>query len=156
MKTRTTNNPVLRSSMALAVMIALFIPASAWSASHAEGKGMMMDGKMMEKCGEMRKEMQKMREKTKAQDAELTAAVATMNNAAQDEKLDLVAGVVTRLVEQRAAMHAKKAQMQEKMMKHMMDHMQAGRESMSECPMMKGMNGTKSMDEKPPADHQGH
>jgi hypothetical protein len=32
------------------------------------------------------------------------------------------------------------------MMKHMMQHMQMGKESLSQCPMMKGLKG---MDEKP-------
>jgi hypothetical protein len=29
--------------------------------------------------------------------------------------------------------------MEDEMMKHMMEHMQMGKESMSQCPMMKGM-----------------
>ena len=33
------------------------------------------------------------------------------------------------------------AKMQEVMMKHMMEHMQMGKESMSQCPMMKDMKG---------------
>ena len=140
MKTRTTKNLILRSSMALAVMATILTPVSAWSAEPAEGKAMKMDGKMMEKCEEMKKEKQKMQAEMKAQDAELTDAIAAMNSAAQDKKLDLMAGVVTQLVEQRTAMHVKKAKMQEKMMKHMMGHMEMGKESMSKCPMMKDMN----------------
>ena len=136
--------------MALAVMIAVWTPASSWSAEPAEGKEMKMESNMMEKCEEMKKEKQKMQAEMKAQDAELTAAVATMNDAAQDKKLDLMAGVVTRLVEQRTAMDAQKAKMQEKMMKHMMGHMEMGKESMSKCPMM------KYMVEKSDADHAEH
>jgi hypothetical protein len=49
------------------------------------------------------------------------------------------------MVEQRITMDARKAKMEEEMMKHMMQHMQMGKESMSQCPMMKGMKG---MDEK--------
>lgn len=140
MKTRTTKNLLRHSSIALAVMATVLTPISAWSAEHAEGKEMKMEGSMMEKCAEMKKEKQKMQAETKAQDAEITAAVATMNSAAQDKKLDLMAGVVTQLVEQRTAMNAKKAKMQEKMMQHMMGHMEKGKESMSKCPMMKEMN----------------
>lgn len=46
---------------------------------------MKMEGKMMDKCEEMEKEKQKMQAKMKAQDTELTAAVAAMNSAAQDK-----------------------------------------------------------------------
>jgi hypothetical protein len=125
--------------MALALMTTILIPISAWSAEPAEGKEMKMEGHMMEKCEEMKKEMQKMQAEMKAQDAELTDAIAAMNSAAPDKKLDLMAGVVTQLVEQRTAMHVKKAKMQEKMMRHMMGHIEMGKESMSKCPMMKEM-----------------
>lgn len=100
-----------------------------------------MQNAMMEKCEEMKEEKQKMQAEMKAQDAELTAAVATMNSAAPDKKIDLLAGVVTRLVDQRTAMHVNMAKMEEKMMKHMMSHMEKGKESMSKCPMMKDMDG---------------
>ena len=126
--------------MALAVMIAVHTPTVSSAAEPAEGKEMKMESKMMEKCEEMKKEKQKMQAEMKAQDAELTAAVATMNSAAADKKLDLLAGVVTQLVDQRTAMHVQMAKMEEKMMKHMMGHMEMGKESMSKCPMMKDMN----------------
>ena len=42
-------------------------------------------------------------------------------------------------------MDARKAKMEEEMMKHMMQHMQRAKESLSQCPMMKGLKG---MDEK--------
>ncbi len=150
MNTTIAKTPLLRSSMVLAAMIAVWAPASSLSAEPAEGKEMKMESKMMEKCEEMKKEKQKMQAEMKAQDVELTAAAATMNSAAQDKKLDLVAGVVTRLVEQRTAMHAQKAKMEEKMMKHMMGHMEMGKESMSKCPMM------KDMDEKSDGAHAEH
>lgn len=150
MKTTINKTPLLRSSIVFAAMIAAWTPASSWSAEPAEGKEMMMESTMMEKCEEMKKEKQKMQAEMKVQDAELTAAVATMNSAAPDKKLDLVAALVTRLVEQRTAMHAKKAKMEEKMMQHMMGHMEMGKEAMSKCPMM------KDMDEKSDDDHAEH
>lgn len=153
MKKRITKNVLLRFSMALAVMTTVLTPLSAWSAEHAEGKEMKMEGKTMEKCEEMKKEKQKMQAEMKAQDTKLTEAVATMNSAAEGGKLNLMAGIVTQMVEQRTAMHTKKAKMQEKMMEHMMQHMQNGKESMAGCPMMKGMKG---MDEKSAGDHEGH
>lgn len=79
-----------------------------------------------------------MQAKVKAEDAELTVAAATMNSAAPDKKIDLAAALVTRMVEQSTAMHVQKAKMEEKMMKHMMEHMEKGEGAMSNCPMMKG------------------
>lgn len=136
--------------MALAVIIAVWTPPSSWAADPDGGKEMKMGSKMMDKCEEMKKEKQKMQAEMKAQDAELTAAVATMNSAEPDKKIDLVAGVVTRLIEQRTAMHAQMAKMEEKMMKHMMGHMEMGKESMNKCPMM------KDMDEPSDAAHAEH
>ena len=62
---------------------------------------------------------------------------------------DLTAAVHTHMVEQRITMDARKAPMEEAMMKHMMQHMQMGQKSMSQCPMVTGMKGMKGMDEKP-------
>ncbi len=113
--------------MALAIMIAVWTPASSWSAEPTENK-------MMQKCEEMKKEKRKMQAEVKAQDAELAIAVATMNSAAPDKKLDLAAALVTRMVEQSTALHAQKAKMEEKMM----EHMEKGEGARSKCPMMKG------------------
>ena len=51
--------------------------------------------------------------------------------------------VVTEMVTQRRTMQAGMMKMQESMMGHMMEHMQAGKESMATCPMMKQMGGMK-------------
>ena len=45
--------------------------------------------------------------------------------------MGLMAAVITHMVEQRIAMDARKAKMEEEMMKHMMQHMQMGKESIS-------------------------
>ena len=132
MNTTINKTPLRRSSIAFAAMIAVWTPASSWSAEPTEGKETKMQAEM------------------RAQDTEFTAAVTTMNSAAPDNKLDLVASLVTRLVEQLTAMHVQNAKMEEKMMKHMMGHMEMGKESMSKCPMMKGMA------EKFDADHAEH
>jgi hypothetical protein len=42
------------------------------------------------------------------------------------------------------------------MMKHMMQHMQMGKESLAQCPMMKDMEGMKDMDEKSADAHKEH
>ena len=66
----------------------------------------------------------------KDQDAELDKLVAEMNSAPADKKLDAVAAVVTKLVEQRKAMH-----------EHMQKMMSAKpKDAMGMCRMMMGMN----------------
>ena len=144
MKNQTNTNLIVRSSLALALALAIWSLVPARSAEPAAGK-MMMDGKMMERCQEMKEQKQKMMADMKTQDAELTAQVAKMNSAPEGKKMSLMAAVITHMVEQRIAMDARKAKMEEEMMKHMMQHMQMGKESMAQCPMMNGMKG---MDEK--------
>ena len=56
--------------------------------------------------------------------------------------LDLMAGIVTQMVAQRTALNERKAKMEQGMMKHMMQHMQTGKESMAQCPMMEGKDST--------------
>jgi hypothetical protein len=78
-------------------------------------KGMMGKGQMMSNW--------------KDQDAELDKLVAEMNSAPADKKLDAVAAVVAKLVEQRKAMH-------EQMQKMMSAD---EKESIGMCRMMMGM-----------------
>jgi hypothetical protein len=171
-KIMKTKNSLLRinlsSGFAFALALAVWLPATAHaqdttkpmkpmksgehqmmanpSNSPAEGKGMMpMEGKMMKSCKAMMEKKQKMMMKMKAQDAALSKQAAKMNRAPSDKKTGLMADVVTQLVEQRMARDEQKAKMQEKMMQHMMQHMQMGKESMAQCPMMKGMKGMDDM-----------
>lgn len=145
MKKRTNASLVILSSLTLAM--AIWSPVQAQPVEPTQGK-MMMEGKMMERCQEMKEQKQKIMADMNAQDAELTEQVARMNSAPEDKKLGLLAAVVTRMVEQRIAMNARMAKMQEEMMKHMMEHMQMGKESMLQCPMMKEIKG---MDETSPS-----
>ncbi|MDP2137411.1 MAG: hypothetical protein Q8J74_06110 [Candidatus Didemnitutus sp.] len=110
----------------------------------------MMEVEKRAHCQEMLEQKQKMMAEMKEQDAALGEQVASMNSAPKDKKMDLLAAVVTRMVEQRIAMHAAKAKMDEEMKDHMMEHMQMGNGSMSPCPMMKGM------DEEPADAHKTH
>jgi hypothetical protein len=144
MKTRTITNLFIHSSLVLALALAIWSPAQAQSAKPAQMKN-MTEAKMMERCQEMKEQKQKMKEDMDAQNAQLTEQLVKMNSAPEDKKMDLMASVLTLMVEQRIAMDAQKAKMDEEMMQHMMQHMQMGKESMSQCPMMKGMKG---MDEK--------
>ena len=79
-------------------------------------KGMMGKGQMMSNW--------------KDQDAELDKLVAEMNSASADKKLDAVAAVVTKLVDQRKAMH-------EQMQKMMSAN---EKEGIGMCRMMMGMD----------------
>jgi hypothetical protein len=71
-------------------------------------------------------DMGQMMSNSKDQDAELDKLVAEMNSASADRKLDAVAAVLTKLVEQRKAMH-------EQMQKMMSAN---DKEGMSMCRMM--------------------
>ena len=84
----------------------------------------------------------------KTLDAELTELAAKMNRAPGDKQMALMADVITRIVEQQATMDQRKAKMNDAMMAHMMGHMQMGKDSMTQCPMM------KSMDEKSMGAHK--
>jgi hypothetical protein len=168
MKKQTHTNLILRSSLALALALAIWTPVQSRSAEPAEGKMMMGDkmmadstnaatlgdmpqkqpmteAKMMAACQKMKEQKQKMKEDMMAQGAQLTEQIAEMNRAPANKKMDLMAAILTRLEEQKIAMDARKAKMEEAMMQHMMQHMQMGKDSMAQCPMMKGMKG---MDEK--------
>jgi len=144
MNNQRNTNLVTRLNIALALALAIWSPspvqAQAVKAAEQEKK-MMMEGKMMAGCREMKEQKQKIKEDMKAQDAQLTEQIAKMNRAPEDKKLGLMTDVITRMVEQRISMDARKAKMEEEMMKHMMQHMQMGKEFMSQCPMMKGMKG---------------
>jgi predicted component of type VI protein secretion system len=150
MKNQTNTTPVIRSGFALALALAIWSPAHAQSTEPAKGQAMTAAA-MMERCQEMKQQKQDMKDDIKAQDAQLTEQLANMNRAPEAQKTDLMAAVLTHMVEQRIVMDARKAQMEEAMMQHMMQHMQMGKESISQCPMMKDMKdvaGTSAGAEK--------
>ena len=91
----------------------------------------------------MMTEREKMMTAMKAADQRLDALVATMNTASGMERMAATANVVTEMVSQRRAMRDAMVQMQDGMMRHMMEHMQAGTASMAMCPMMKPMGAMK-------------
>jgi hypothetical protein len=152
MNNPTNTSLVLRSSLALALALAIWSPVQARSAEPAQMEHMTA-AKMMERCQQMKEQKQKMMEDIKAQDAQLTEQLAEMNRAPEDKKTDLIAAILTQMVEQRITMDARKAKMEEEMMQHMMQHMQMGKASMSQCPMMKGM---KEMDDTSAGAHKEH
>ena len=100
---------------------------------------------MEAKCQAMMAEKEKMMADMKAADQRIDDLVATMTAASGMEKMTATAAVVTEMVTQRRTMRDGMMKMQEDMMGHMMEHMQAGKESMAMCPMMKSkpMGGMK-------------
>ena len=137
------------SATALALLLTMWSPVQSQSGTTPEGK------KMMESCQEMMEQKQQMMATMKAQDADLTAQVARMNSAPANERLDLLAAVVTHMVEHQTSMTEKMEAQHQKMMGHMMQHMQMGQASMAQCPMMKEMKAMDDPKEKAHTDHPG-
>jgi len=134
MKIQLIKNLALRSGLALAMTLALGAPGMAQSTDHSKMEHSKMDHSKM-KSDHMKEMMAEM----KAQDAELTAQIARMNSATREAKLDLMAEILTKMVDQRTAMNARMEQMHGEMMKHM----EMGMGSKPHHPKMKGMD-TKS------------
>ena len=91
----------------------------------------------------MMAEREKMMDDMKAADQQLDALVVKMNAASGMEKSAATANVVNEIVAQRRTMRDGMMKMQDGMMAHMMEHMQAGPASMASCPMMKQMGDKK-------------
>jgi len=89
-------------------------------------------------------DQEKMTTEMKAADQRLDSLVGKMNLASGTEKADATAAVVNEMVTQRGTMRDGMMKMQHGMMGHMMEHMQAGKDSMAMCPMMKPMGGMKN------------
>lgn len=98
---------------------------------------------MEAKCKAMMADHEQMMADTKAADDKLDALVTKMNTASAAETPAATAIVVTEMTAQRKTMRDAMMKMQDGMMKHMMEHMQAGPASMASCPMMKSMGDKK-------------
>ena len=95
------------------------------------------------KCQAMMAEHEKMMADMTAGDHRLDALIATMNTASGSDKAVATAAVVTEMATAGRMMRDAKAKMDQDMMGHMMEHMQAGKDSMASCPMMKPMGNMK-------------
>ena len=98
---------------------------------------------MAAKCHAMMAEREQMAAAMKVADGRLGELATKMNGAPDAEKANAIAAVVNEMIAQRRAMQDGMMTMQHGMMAHMMEHMQAGKESMAMCPMMKQMGGKK-------------
>ena len=137
-------NILIRSSLILVLAFSMWSAPAVFAAEITPDKT-MMDGKMMESCKDMQMKKQKMMADMQAQNTELNTQIAAMNSAPEGKKTELLAAVVTRMGDQRMTRDAGAAKMEAEMMKHMMEHMQMGKESMAKCPMMKDMSNMKDM-----------
>ena len=95
------------------------------------------------KCQAMMAEKQTMMADMKAGDERLDGLVGAMNAASGLAKADATTAVVSEMVTQQRTMRDSKMKKDQDMMAHMMEHMQAGTDSMAACPMMKQMGGMK-------------
>ncbi|HZS18768.1 MAG TPA: hypothetical protein VFA51_12645 [Candidatus Udaeobacter sp.] len=101
----------MKTAKILAIAIAAALPGAVLLAQGEHGK-----------MGGMMQEHQKMAAEMKAQDAELDRLVAEMNAATGEKKIDAIAAVITKMVEQRKAMHQKMGGMHGMMEGGMMKH----------------------------------
>lgn len=106
-----------------------------YSPQMAQGMQNQMD--MSAKCKAMMPSHEKMMAEMKAADQRLDGLVVKMNAASGQAKVDATAAVVTEIAAQRKTMREGMMNVHVGMMGHMMEHMQAGPQSMAMCPMMK-------------------
>lgn len=95
----------------------------------------MTAGPMAERHPAMQSRREKMMAEVKAQDTELNAQLARLKRALEKQKVDLLIAVVSRMVEQRTAMHVR----MDGMMNQMMGAMPLDPASMPPHGMMKGI-----------------
>lgn len=148
MTIQANKNLAIRTGLALAMGLATWSPALAQAPEPAKAKKMTMEGKptehsKMEHSKKMMAHCQQMMADMKTQDAELAAQVARMNSAPAESKMELMAGILTKMVEHQADMHARMADMHMEMMKHM----QMDEGAKTHHSMMKGMD--KKSEEMP-------
>ena len=126
-------------AMVLALALAVWIPGNAQAGDKADKP--MSASEMQEHCKDMMKQRAQLTADLKAEDADLTEQITRMNGAPTDKKLDLMAAIITNLVQQRTALNVRRETMQTAMSTHMADHMQMGKDSPSQCPMMSSLHG---------------
>src|SRR5664279_3971524 len=98
MKNQTNTKLAIRSSLAFALALTIWSPVQAQSVKSAEGNS-LTQATMMERCQEMKEQKQQLKEDMKAQDAQLTEQLAEMNRAPEDKKMNLMASVLTHIVQ---------------------------------------------------------
>jgi hypothetical protein len=121
----------MKAKHLIALILAATLPASALL---AQGEQEKMSGMMKGEPTKMAEMHQKMEAEMNAQNAELDKLVAAMNTATGEKKMDAIAAVVAKLVEQRKMRDEKMAAMHEKMQGGMMKHDMKGETESSPSP----------------------
>jgi hypothetical protein len=132
----TSPQLVLRSGLALGIALCIWFAVSVPTVTAA-------DMKMMDHCQAMQTQRQKQQTDMHYQADQLAAKLEIMERAPREDRLELLAAVVTLMAQQQSSRNAHQAKMEESMMKHMMEHMEMGKESLAQCPLMKGMGSQK-------------
>ena len=96
----------MKSTRILAIIVAAALPGAVLLAQGEKGK---MGDMMKEHPANMSEMHQKMEAEMKAQDAELDKLVSEMNTATGEKKADVMAALLSKMVEQRMTMHEKMA-----------------------------------------------
>lgn len=133
-----TTHLVLWSSLALALTVALWSPAQTPTAG-AENAQPMTEEKMKGCCATMKTHIGKVKAEVKTQDDELTKHVAKMNSAPAEQKMEIMAAVVTHMAEDRIVLNEHTDILNIALRQHLMQHMSMSKESITGCSMMKGM-----------------
>lgn len=94
------------------------------------------DAAMEAKCKAMMADHDKMMADMKVADQRLDGLVTKMNAAKGMDQPVATAAVVTQMVKDHQTMRDAMMKSNHDMMTHMMEHMQAGKDSMASCPMM--------------------
>lgn len=102
----------MKSTHLVSMIIAATLPASALLAQEEHGK---MGGIMKGDDAKMAEMYQKMEAEMKAQNAEVDSLVAAMNSATGEKKVDAIAALVSKFVEQRKAIQERMAEMHKNM-----------------------------------------
>jgi hypothetical protein len=113
------------------------------------GKRMHMDGGCgcMQMMPQHREMMEQMKQKVKAQDQELNALVEKMKLAPRDKKVDLLADIVARMVQQRREFVNQMEKMQQEHLMHHQHMMQHGGATMPPPPCMTQGDARQGYDE---------
>jgi hypothetical protein len=144
MKWNVGRLPLIAFAAALGMMTAFAQQNPPKPAKASGTQSTMMGGNMADRCKQMTAMHNQMAADMKAMDAKLDQKVAAMHAAKGNAKVDAMAAVIDEMASQRKEMMAKMTSQQSQMTAHMADHMaQSGspamRQSMAQCPMMKGM-----------------
>ncbi len=142
------NRIVIALMTGCAAIVISAVPGFAAQAATPEHQHAAMDkakpaSGMDAKCQAMMADHEKMMAEMNAADQKLNGLVAKMNSASAAEIPAATATVVNQLATQGRTMRDGMMKVQEGMMAHMMEHMQAGPASMASCPMMKQMGDKK-------------